>query len=177
MRIEDFNARLKNAILIADGAMGSLLHESVGPQRCFEELNINQPEAVVRVHRAYIQAGAQIIETNTFGANRLKLTAYGLGDQVSRMNQGGVKIAREAREGAKHEVMIAGSIGPSGVSRHMNEISAEELRAAFHEQAQALEERGVDLFLLETFSDIEELLLAAIEAIRSDFQICRSSRK
>jgi homocysteine S-methyltransferase len=165
MRIEDFNARIKNAILIADGAMGSLLHESVGPQRCFEELNISQPEAVVRVHRAYIQAGAQIIETNTFGANRLKLTASGLGDQVSRINQGGVKIAREAREGAKHEVMIAGSIGPSGVSRHMNEISVEELRAAFHEQAQALEERGVDLFLLETFSDIEELL-TAIEAIR-----------
>jgi homocysteine S-methyltransferase len=165
MRIEDFNSRLKNAILIADGAMGSLLHESVGPQRCFEELNISQPEAVVRVHRAYIQAGAQIIETNTFGANRLKLTASGLGDQVSRINQGGVKIAREAREGAKHEVMIAGSIGPSGVSRHMNAISVEELRAAFHEQAQALEERGVDLFLLETFPDIEELL-TAIEAIR-----------
>src|ERR1022692_1540276 len=166
MRIEDFNARLKNAILIADGAMGSLLHESVGPQRCFEELNTSQPEAVVRVHRAYIQAGAQLIETNTFGANRLKLTASGLGDQVSRINQGGVKIAREAREGAHHEVMIAGSIGPSGVSRHMNEISVEELRAAFHEQAQALEERGVDLFLLETFSDVEELL-AAIDAIRS----------
>jgi len=166
MRIEDFNARIKNAILIADGAMGSLLHESVGPQRCFEELNISQPEAVVRVHRAYIQAGAQLIETNTFGANRLKLTASGLGDQVSRINQGGVKIAREAREGAHHEVMIAGSIGPSGVSRHMNEISADELRAAFHEQAQALEERGVDLFLLETFSDIEELLVA-IDSIRA----------
>jgi methionine synthase / methylenetetrahydrofolate reductase(NADPH) len=165
MRIEDFNARIKNSILIADGAMGSLLHESVGPQRCFEELNTSQPEAVVRVHRAYIQAGAQLIETNTFGANRLKLTASGLGDQVSRINQGGVKIAREAREGAQHEVMIAGSIGPSGVSRHMNEISVEELRAAFHEQAQALEERGVDLFLLETFSDIEELL-TAIDAIR-----------
>jgi homocysteine S-methyltransferase len=166
MRIEEFNARLKHAILVADGAMGSLLHESVGPQRCFEELNTSQPEAVVRVHRAYIQAGAQLIETNTFGANRLKLTASGLGDQVSRINQGGVKIAREAREGAKHEVMIAGSIGPSGTSRHMDEVSGEELRAAFHEQAQALEERGVDLFLLETFSDIEELLIAT-EAIRS----------
>ncbi|MGH9593106.1 MAG: homocysteine S-methyltransferase family protein, partial [Bryobacteraceae bacterium] len=166
MRIEDFNARIQNTILVADGAMGSLLHESVGPQRCFEELNLQQPEAVFRVHRAYIQAGAQIIETNTFGANRLKLTASGLGDQVTRINLGGVKIAREAREGAGHEVMIAGSIGPSGVSRHMSEISFDDLRAAFREQAQALEERGVDLFLLETFTDIEELM-AAIEAIRA----------
>lgn len=166
MRIEDFNARVQSTILIADGAMGSLLHESVGPQRCFEELNLQQPEAVFRVHRAYIEAGAQIIETNTFGANRLKLTAYGLGDQVTRINLGGVKIAREAREGAGHEVMIAGSMGPSGVSRHMSEVSFDDLRAAFREQAQALEERGVDLFLLETFTDIEELL-AAIEAIRA----------
>src|SRR5579863_10536545 len=166
MRIEDFNARIKDAILIADGAMGSLLHESVGPQRCFEELNISQPEAVVRVHRAYIEAGAQLIETNTFGANRLKLTASGLGDQVTRINHAGVKIAREAREGAAHEVLIAGSIGPSGVSRHMADVSPEELRAAFREQAQALEERGVDLFLLETFTDLEELL-SAVEELRA----------
>jgi homocysteine S-methyltransferase len=166
MRIDDFNSRLQKAILIADGAMGSLLHESVGPQRCFEELNSAQPEAVFRVHRAYIGAGATLIETNTFGANRLKLAAMGLADDVARINQAGVKIAREAREGAPHEVLIAGSIGPTGIIRHMSEASVEELRAAFREQAQALEERGVDLFLLETFSDLEELV-AAIDAIRA----------
>jgi methionine synthase I (cobalamin-dependent)/5,10-methylenetetrahydrofolate reductase len=170
MRIDDFNARLQAAILVADGAMGSLLHESVGAQRCFEELNCTQPEAVFRVHRAYIEAGSSLIETNTFGANRLKLTASGLGDEVARMNHAGAKMAREAREGAPHEVLIAGSMGPSGVARHVREVPADELRACFHEQAQALEERGVDLFLLETFSDIEELI-AAIDAIRSFSQL------
>ncbi len=166
MRIDDFNSRMQAGILIADGAMGSLLHESVGAQRCFEELNCTQPEAVFRVHRAYIDAGASLIETNTFGANRLRLSASGLGEEVLRINHAGAKIAREAREGAPHEVMIAGSIGPSGISRHVREVPIDELRACFHEQAQALEERGVDLFLLETFSDIEELI-AAIDAIRS----------
>jgi len=166
MRIEDLNARLQQSILIADGAMGSLLHESAGPQRSFEELNSQMAEVVFRVHRAYIEAGAQMIETNTFGANRFKLSAVGLADQVARINSAGVKIAREAREGAHHEVLIAGSIGPSGVSRHMTEVSNEELREAFHEQALALEERGVDLFILETFTDLAELLIA-VDAIRS----------
>jgi len=166
MRIEDFNARLKQSVLIADGAMGSMLHEVVGPQRCFDELNATQPEAVFRVHQAYIEAGAQMIETNTFGANRQKLAPLGLGDQVVRLNHRGVKIAREAREAASREVLIAGSIGPQGIARQVQEVSAEEIVAIFKEQALALEERGVDLFILETFSDLEELLLA-IGAIRS----------
>jgi methionine synthase I (cobalamin-dependent)/5,10-methylenetetrahydrofolate reductase len=170
MRIDDFNSRLQAAILVADGAMGSLLHESVGAQRCFEELNVTQGESVFRVHRAYIEAGAQLIETNTFGANRLKLAAMGLADEVVRINHAGAKIAREAREGAPHEVLVAGSMGPSGVSRHVREVPVDELRACFHEQAQALEERGVDFFLLETFSDIEELI-AAIDTIRSFSQL------
>src|SRR5574341_1237707 len=114
MRIEDFNARLKDAILVADGALGSMLYESQGPQRCFDELNATEPEAVFRVHQAYIQAGAQIIETNTFGANRYKLGLLGLGDNVGRLNHRGVKVAREAREAAAREVLIAGSIGPLG---------------------------------------------------------------
>ncbi len=158
MRIDDFNARLRNSILIADGAMGSQLHEAVGPQRCFEELNATQPEAVFRVHQAYIEAGAHIIETNTFGANRLKLAATGLGEEVQRLNHRGVKVAREAREGAAREILIAGSIGPLGVLRQSREVPDEEISDIFREQAQALEERGVDFFLLETFSDLEELL-------------------
>jgi methionine synthase / methylenetetrahydrofolate reductase(NADPH) len=115
MKILDFNERLKNSILIADGAMGSMLHETVGTQRCFDELNATEPEAVFRVHQAYIEAGAHIIETNTFGANRFKLAPLGLADEVQRLNSRGVKIAREARESAAREVLIAGSIGPLGL--------------------------------------------------------------
>ncbi len=165
MKIDDLNARLKDAVLIADGAMGSMLHEMLGPQRCFDELNGTQPEAVFRVHQAYIEAGAQIIETNTFGANRQKLAPLGLADHVARFNHRGVKIAREAREAGSREVLIAGSIGPLGIIRQVQEVPAEEIRDIFKEQALALEERGVDLFVLETFSDLEELLLA-IDAIR-----------
>ena len=166
MKIEDFNERLKNSILIADGAMGSMLHEAVGSVRCFDELNTTEPEAVFRVHQAYIEAGAQIIETNTFGANRFKLAPMGLGDDVQRLNSRGVKIAREARESAAREVLIAGSIGPLGIGVQARHPEPEQILAVFHEQALALEERGVDLFVLETFSYIEELLLA-IDAIRS----------
>jgi methionine synthase I (cobalamin-dependent)/5,10-methylenetetrahydrofolate reductase len=166
MRIDDFNHRLAQGILVADGAMGSLLYESVGQQRNVEELNVTHPEAVFRVHQAYLDAGAQIIETNTFGANRHKLSAHGLGERVVEFNHRGVKIAREAREAAKHEVLIAGSIGPLGIARQVRELPREQIFAHFKEQAAALEERGVDFFLLETFSDIEELA-AAVEAIRS----------
>jgi len=166
VKIQDFNQRLKNSILIADGAMGSLLHESVGAQRCFDELNHTEPEAVFRVHQAYIEAGAQIIETNTFGANRFKLEPLGLGDDVQKLNSRGVKIAREARESAPREVLIAGSIGPLGIGVQARHPEPEEIHNIFHEQALALEERGVDLFCLETFTYIEELLLA-IDAIRS----------
>src|ERR1700731_1465364 len=166
MKIQDFNDRLKDSILIADGAMGSLLHESVGPQRCFDELNATEPEAVFRVHQAYIDAGAQIIETNTFGANRFKLAPLGLADEVQRLNSRGVKLAREAREAASREVLIAGSSGPLGIGVQSRHPEPEEIQAIFHEQALALEERGVDFYILETFSYIEELLLA-IDAIRS----------
>jgi methionine synthase / methylenetetrahydrofolate reductase (NADH) len=166
VKIFDFNERLKDAILIADGAMGSMLHEAVGPQRCFDEVNATEPEAVFRVHQAYIEAGAQIIETNTFGANRFKLTPLGLADEVQRLNSRGVKIAREARESASREVLIAGSIGPLGLGVQSRHPAPDEIQEIFHEQALALEERGVDLFCLETFSYLEELLVA-IDAVRS----------
>jgi len=166
LKIQDFNERLKDSILIADGAMGSLLHEAVGPQRCFDELNSTEPEAVFRVHQAYVEAGAQIIETNTFGANRFKLEPLGLGDEVQRLNGRGVKIAREARDSATREVLIAGSIGPLGIGVQARHPEPDEILAIFREQALALEERGVDLYILETFSYIEEILLA-IDAIRS----------
>jgi homocysteine S-methyltransferase len=166
MKIQDFNERLKDSILIADGAMGSMLHDAVGTQRCFDEVNSTEPEAVFRVHQAYIEAGAQIIETNTFGANRFKLEPLGLGEEVQRLNSRGVKIAREARESAAREVLIAGSIGPLGIGVQSRHPAPEEILDIFHEQALALEERGVDFYILETFSYIEELLLA-VDAIRS----------
>src|SRR2546425_868871 len=166
MKIQDFNERLKDSILIADGAMGSMLHETVGTQRCFDELNSTEPEAVFRVHQAYIEAGAQIIETNTFGANRFKLAPLGLADDLQRLNSRGVKIAREARESAAREVLIAGSIGPLGIGVQSRHPALEEIQDIFYEQALALEDRGVDLYILETFSYIEELLIA-IDAIRS----------
>src|SRR6516165_8263320 len=166
MKIHDFNERLKDAILIADGAMGSVLHEAVGPQRCFDELNATEPEAVFRVHQAYVEAGAQIIETNTFGANRFKLAPLGLSNEVQRFNSRGVKIAREARESAAREVLIAGSIGPLGLGVQARHPDDKEILDVFYEQALALEERGVDFYILETFSYIEELLLA-VDAIRS----------
>jgi methionine synthase I (cobalamin-dependent)/5,10-methylenetetrahydrofolate reductase len=166
MRIDDFTSRLRDSILIADGAMGSLLYELAGPQRCLDELNATQPETVFRVHQSYIEAGAQILETNTFGANRHKLSQVGLADRVVEFNHRGMKIAREARESAHHEVLIAGSIGPLGSKRPARELSAGLGHEIFREQAAALEERGADLFLLETFSDFTELL-AAIDSIRS----------
>src|SRR5579862_1346494 len=116
MKIADFEKRIENAVLVADGAMGSMLFEATGMQRSFEELNLAQPEAVFRVHQAYIEAGAQIIETNTFGANRSKLALLGLAGQVVALNHRGAKIAREAREAAAREVLIAGSIGPLGIA-------------------------------------------------------------
>ena len=166
MKIFDFNERLKEHILIADGAMGSMLHEALGSKRCFDELNATEPEAVFRVHQAYIDAGAHIIETNTFGANRFKLAPLGLADEVQRLNSRGVKIAREARESASREVLIAGSIGPLGLGVQSRHPEPDEILDVFHEQAIALEERGVDFYILETFSYIEEILLA-VDAIRS----------
>src|SRR5579863_9591762 len=166
MRIEEFNDRLKQTILVGDGAMGSLLYESVGPQRCVDELNTTHGEAVFHVHQTYIEAGAQLIETNTFSANRHKLSQFGMADRVAELNHRAVKIAREAREAAKHEVLIAGSIGPLGIQQHVRNLPPDEIVAIFKEQAAALEERGVDLFVLETFSDLDELA-AAVDAIRS----------
>ena len=166
MKIDEFNERLRDAILVADGAMGSMLYEILGPQRCLDELNATQPEAVFRVHQAYLEAGAQILETNTFGANRQKLSAIGLGDRVAELNHRGVKIAREARESSRHEVWIAGSIGPLGTQRHAQQLAPEEMREMFREQAIALEERGTDFFILETFGALDEIL-CAVDAIRS----------
>src|SRR5512141_1961916 len=128
MKVADFERRLRAGILVADGGMGSMLYDAAGSQRCFEELNVAQPEVVFRVHQAYIDAGAQIIETNTFGANRHKLEHLGLGAQVTALNHRGVKLAREAREAAARDVLIAGSVGPLGIAQHMHDLPESELQ-------------------------------------------------
>ncbi len=169
MKSDELLQRLEHHVLVADGAMGTMLFQTVGMPAgtlCFEELNLTHPEAVLRVHQAYVQAGAQIIETNTFGANRSKLAPLGLGDKVAAINHRGVKLAREARDCAAHEVLIAGSIGPLSATPVLGPPAPAETLSCYREQAAALEERGVDLFILETFSDVHMLLLA-VEAIRS----------
>jgi len=170
MKIEDFEKTLHDSVVVADGAMGSLLYETLGPQRSMDELNVTRSEEVFRIHKAYLEAGAHIIETNTFGANRNKLSTLGLEERVIELNHRGVKIAREAREAARHEVLIAGSIGPLGINRQVRALPPDQVREIIREQAEALEERGVDFFILETFSDLGELV-EAVGAIRAFSQL------
>jgi homocysteine S-methyltransferase len=149
--------------ICCDGGMGSLITSAVPRLRCPEEANIRAPESVLSLHLGFIRAGAELIETNTFGANRRKLAARFLEDEVERVNSEGVKIAREAREVSGRQVYIAGAIGPVGDVRD----AEEQRRAVFAEQAQLLEARGVDLFFVETFFDLDELetAIAAVRAV------------
>jgi homocysteine S-methyltransferase len=151
--------------ILFDGGMGTQLYaQGVPYERCFDELNLLQPDMVQAVHRAYISAGAEAIETNTFAANRVRLAAYGLERRVRDINFRGVKIAREAREVSGESVFLAGSVSSIGQPlAPVGTISPEEARAIFTEQIEALLEAGVDLLVLETFSSPTELR----EAVRA----------
>jgi methionine synthase / methylenetetrahydrofolate reductase(NADPH) len=147
--------------IVADGGMGALISAAVPRLRCPEEANLRAPQAVVSLHLGFINAGAELIETNSFGANRRKLGAHYLEDELETINSTAVRLAREAREVAGRPVFIAGSIGPLG------ESATQRVRTdLFAEQALVLEGRGVDLFLVETFYDLEELEDAVL-AVRS----------
>jgi methionine synthase I (cobalamin-dependent)/5,10-methylenetetrahydrofolate reductase len=148
--------------LVADGGMGALLAGAVHGLRCPEEANLRAPESVVAVHASYIAAGAELIETNTFGANRRKLARVLLEDAFEEINSAGVRLAREAREVAGRDVFIAGSIGPLGELEVFDAAAHGPLYAA---QAAVLEGRGVELFMVETFFDLDELVVA-VEAVR-----------
>ena len=148
--------------------MGTMLYsKGVFINRCFESLNQTLPALVVDVHGEYLRAGADVIETNTFGANRMKLRSFGLGDQVREINLAGARLAREAVKKSGHDAYVAGAIGPLGVRiEPWGKTGVDEAEAMFRDQAQALLDGGVDLFVLETFRDLNEIG-AAIKAVRS----------
>ena len=159
---------LDDRVLVCDGAMGTMLYgKGVFINRCFESLNQTNPELVVDVHSQYLKAGADVIETNTFGANRMKLRGFGLGDQVREINLAGATLARKAVEKSKNEAYVAGAIGPLGVRvEPWGKTGIDEAESMFRDQAQALRDGKVDLFILETFRDLNEIG-AAIAAVRS----------
>jgi homocysteine S-methyltransferase len=155
-----FETRLREGTpIVADGGMGSLITAAVPRLRTPEEANLRAPDAVVSLHVSFINAGAELIETNTFGANRRKLSHHFLEEELERINSTAVKLAREAREIAGRDVFIGGSIGPLGES-----ATSRVRRDLFAEQASVLEGRGADLFMVETFYDLEELV-DAISAV------------
>jgi methionine synthase I (cobalamin-dependent)/5,10-methylenetetrahydrofolate reductase len=148
--------------IVADGGMGTLVSAAAPRLRCPEEANIRAPDTVVSLHLSFINAGAELIETNTFGANRRKLAGRYLEDELAAINEAGVKLARDARQVSGREVLIAGAIGPLG---EHEESWPEDRGPLFAEQALLLAGRGVDLFAIETFFDLDELE-TAIEAVR-----------
>jgi homocysteine S-methyltransferase len=156
--------RLAEGVIVGDGAMGTMLYtKGIFINRCFDELNFESPDMVREVHRDYIAAGAQFIETNTFGANHFKLGPHGLSDRVDAINRAGAELAREE---AGDSVYVGGSIGPLGVPiEPIGRIAYEEARDCFRVQAQALAEGGVDFFVLETFRRLEEIR-EAIHGVR-----------
>jgi methionine synthase / methylenetetrahydrofolate reductase (NADH) len=158
-----FEERLASGTpIVADGGMGAVLSSAVPDLRCPEEANLRAPESVLEVHLDYIRAGAELIETNSFGANRAKLGQRFLAAELEQINAAAVRIAREAREVSGRDVFIAGSVGPLGDV----ELRGHDPAELFAEQARVLEGRGVDLFMVETFYDLDELE-TAIAAIRS----------
>ena len=162
---------LSKKTLLADGAMGTMLHaRGISFTKCFDELNLTNPAAVADIHREYIEAGAQLIITNTFGANQFKLGKHGLRNKLIEINCAGVELAKRAIAASfKENVLVAGDIGPLGVRiAPYGRVQPEEACTAFAEQIKALADAGVDLIVIETMSDLTEIL----EAIKAAKQTC-----
>ena len=161
-RAQEFREQLSRRVLVSDGAMGTMLYSrGVFINRCFDELNLSSPDLVRQIHQDYVKAGAEIVETNTFGATRMRLAGFGFGEKLAAINQAGVRLARET---AKEAAFVAGSVGPLGVRiEPLGPTSFAEARAMFREQVDALLEAGVDLLILETFGNLNELR----EAVRA----------
>ncbi len=160
----DFLARIKQSPVLCDGAMGSLLYANgIFINRSYDELNLSQPDMIRGIHHDYLQAGAEIIETNTFGANAFRLGRHSLADKVRDVNHAGVRLAREAAK--SFDVWVAGSVGPLGTRiEPLGKTSFQEAREAFRQQIEALAEAGVDLLILETFGYLEEIHQAMLAA-------------
>ena len=172
-----FRSRLAARPLLVDGGLGTLLFSRGVPQRaCLEELVTTHPEMVGAAHREYLEAGAELIETLSFGANRGRLATWGLEGEVADINRRAARLAREAREVSGRDALVGGSVGPLGSpTRGGPPIGAAAARAAFREQIDGLLEGGADLIVLETFSDLEQLALAVDEARRaSDLPVIAS---
>jgi len=154
-RAAEFRELLPQRVFVADGAMGTMLYsKGVFINRCFDELNVSQPALVKEIHQDYVKAGAQILETNTFGATRMRLAAFGMAEKCQAINEAGVRLAREA---AQERAFVAGAIGPLAVRLEpLGPTSFEEARATFAEQTKYLVDAGVDLLVLETFGDLNE---------------------
>src|SRR5438552_3250402 len=160
----DLLKRLKQSPVLCDGAMGTLLYaKGVFINRCYDELNLSQPDLIRNIHHEYLQAGAEIVETNTFGANSFRLARHSLADKVHDINFAGARLAREAAK--SFDGWVAGSVGPLGIRiEPLGKTSFQEARDAFLEQILALLEGGVDVLMLETFGYLEELHQAILAA-------------
>ncbi len=165
-RAAEFRKKLESKIVVADGAMGTMLYaKGIFINRCFDELNLSSPQLVKEIHQEYIRAGAEVLETNTFGGNRVRLGSFGFAEKLRSINEAGVRLAREA---AGERAFVAGAMGPLGTQiEPLGPMSFAEARGVFREQADALAAAGVDLFVLETFYELNELreaIYAAREA-------------
>ena len=160
----DFLARIKQSPVLCDGAMGTLLYsKGIFINRSYDELNLSQPDLIRGIHHEYLQAGAEIIETNTFGGNSFRLGRHSLADKVGDINRAGARLAREAAK--SFDVWVAGSVGPLGTRiEPLGKTSFQEARDAFREQIQVLVDSGVDLLMLETFGYLEEIHQALLAA-------------
>ena len=169
MKRAEFREILERGPILLDGAFGTMLHgKGISIDQAFDAVNLTDPGLVAGIHRDYIDAGADIIETNSFGANRLKLAEHNRAHQVEEINQAAVAIARRVIAGSFREILLAGSVGPLGVSlAPLGRVSAKEAEEAFREQISALvtaEPAGIDILIIETISDIKEITAAVIAA-------------
>ncbi|MDL1893927.1 bifunctional homocysteine S-methyltransferase/methylenetetrahydrofolate reductase, partial [Sphingobacteriales bacterium CHB3] len=170
--MKQFRERLGKEVILFDGGVGTYLYEKgIFINTCFDELNLINPDIVSEVHRDYVNAGADVIETNTYGANRFKLAAHGLETKVHEVNLKGAQIAKKV---AGDSVLVAGSVGPLGVQiEPLGKLSYDEAKDVFKEQIKGLLDGGVDLIILETFSLVSELVQAirAVKELNPDIPI------